>query len=81
MRFGSIIVIVNLINIDWVMPICLPSGELLIKNFAGEIAEVAGWGIYDIREYFNNFVNMRRSIEEFSLYEIGSCFCYELQWN
>lgn len=30
------------------MPICMISGELLVKDFVGETAEVAGWGIYDI---------------------------------
>jgi len=28
------------------------SGELLRKNFVGETAEVAGWGIYDISKTF-----------------------------
>lgn len=28
------------------------SGDLLKKNFIGEIAEVAGWGIYNISKEF-----------------------------
>ncbi|XP_011629948.1 CLIP domain-containing serine protease 2-like [Pogonomyrmex barbatus] len=35
---------------EHVRPICMMSGELLKKNFVGEIAEVAGWGIYDIND-------------------------------
>ncbi|KAG7204081.1 hypothetical protein KM043_001932 [Ampulex compressa] len=33
-----------------VRPICMVKGELLTKNFVGEMAEVAGWGIYDIND-------------------------------
>ncbi|XP_072749673.1 melanization protease 1-like [Anoplolepis gracilipes] len=33
---------------EFVKPICMMSGELMRKSFIGEIAEVAGWGIYDI---------------------------------
>ncbi|XP_067203996.1 CLIP domain-containing serine protease HP8-like [Linepithema humile] len=36
-----------LIN-DHVRVICMMSDELLKKNFVGEMAEVAGWGIYDL---------------------------------
>ncbi|XP_074105302.1 CLIP domain-containing serine protease HP8-like [Cotesia typhae] len=32
----------------FVMPICMPVGELLEKNLTGGIAETAGWGIFDI---------------------------------
>ncbi|KAK2583734.1 hypothetical protein KPH14_009652 [Odynerus spinipes] len=35
---------------EFVMPICMPYGPLLEKNFVGETAEVAGWGIYDIEK-------------------------------
>ncbi|KAM0737338.1 CLIP domain-containing serine protease HP8 [Formica fusca] len=35
---------------EFVKPICMMSGELLLKNFIGETAEVAGWGIYDIND-------------------------------
>ncbi|KMQ96719.1 serine protease easter [Lasius niger] len=35
---------------EFVMPICMMSGELLVKDFVGETAEVAGWGIYDIND-------------------------------
>lgn len=34
---------------EFVLPICLVRGPLLEKSFLGEKAEVAGWGIYDIR--------------------------------
>lgn len=32
----------------WVTPICMPSGDILNRNYAGQLAEVAGWGIFDI---------------------------------
>ncbi|KAL2722331.1 CLIP domain-containing serine protease HP8-like [Vespula squamosa] len=32
----------------FVIPICIPYGDLLKKDYTGEMAEVAGWGIYDI---------------------------------
>ncbi|XP_057338091.1 CLIP domain-containing serine protease HP8-like [Microplitis mediator] len=32
----------------FVMPICMPAGDLLKKNLTGGIAETAGWGIFDI---------------------------------
>ncbi|XP_071648979.1 CLIP domain-containing serine protease B4-like [Temnothorax longispinosus] len=35
---------------EHVRPICMMSGKLLKKNFIGETAEVAGWGIYDIND-------------------------------
>lgn len=40
----------NIVFNDFVKPICLMSGKLLQKNFLGQTAEVAGWGIYDINE-------------------------------
>lgn len=30
------------------MPVCLPRGPLLTKNHVGTVAEVAGWGVYDM---------------------------------
>ncbi|RLU16061.1 hypothetical protein DMN91_011819 [Ooceraea biroi] len=33
---------------EYVKPICMMHGRLLGKNFVGETAEVAGWGIYDL---------------------------------
>ncbi|XP_018342834.1 PREDICTED: serine protease easter-like [Trachymyrmex septentrionalis] len=35
---------------EHVKPICIMNGELLNKNFVGETAEVAGWGIFDIND-------------------------------
>ncbi|XP_011874753.1 PREDICTED: uncharacterized protein LOC105565840 [Vollenhovia emeryi] len=35
---------------EHVKPICMMSGDLLRKNYLGETAEVAGWGIYDIND-------------------------------
>ncbi|XP_014477727.1 PREDICTED: serine protease easter [Dinoponera quadriceps] len=35
---------------DHVRPICMVSGQLLTKDFVGQVAEVAGWGIYDIND-------------------------------
>ncbi|KAF2905342.1 hypothetical protein ILUMI_00844, partial [Ignelater luminosus] len=32
----------------WVEPICIPYGIQLVQNYEGTIAEVAGWGIYDM---------------------------------
>lgn len=32
----------------WVQPICLPSGNQLTKNYRGSVAEVAGWGVYNM---------------------------------
>lgn len=37
-----------------VQPICLPYGELLTKNLVGLVAEVAGWGISDIKTAYLN---------------------------
>lgn len=31
------------------MPICLPRGVLLAKDLVGQMAEVAGWGVYDLK--------------------------------
>ncbi|XP_036151132.1 CLIP domain-containing serine protease 2 [Monomorium pharaonis] len=42
---------------EHVRPICMMSGEFLRKNFVGEIAEVAGWGIYDISKAFKFYSN------------------------
>lgn len=33
----------------WISPVCLPYGNLLTKNLRGEYAEVAGWGVYDLK--------------------------------
>lgn len=33
---------------SFVLPICIPSGPLLERNYTGQSAETAGWGIYDM---------------------------------
>ncbi|XP_024938860.1 uncharacterized protein LOC107265735 [Cephus cinctus] len=35
---------------EFVKPICMVRDELLLKDFLGQTAEVAGWGIYDIND-------------------------------
>ncbi|XP_012265988.2 uncharacterized protein LOC105691829 [Athalia rosae] len=51
-RFSNDIALVRLSSPirfnDLVGPICMIRGTLLGKNYVGETAEVAGWGIYDI---------------------------------
>jgi hypothetical protein len=42
------------IFIEFIKPICLMTGKLLRKNFVGQMAEVAGWGVYDISTYVHN---------------------------
>lgn len=34
--------------LGWVLPICLPSGTQLNKDYVGDYTEVAGWGVYDV---------------------------------
>lgn len=41
--------IYNFIFLAFVIPICLPSGLLLHKELRGSVAEVAGWGVYDLK--------------------------------
>lgn len=41
-----------LIYIDYVRPICLPSGKFYRKNLVGRMTEVTGWGIYDMSEFY-----------------------------
>ncbi|XP_011503595.1 PREDICTED: proclotting enzyme-like [Ceratosolen solmsi marchali] len=35
---------------EYIKPICMMKAKLLKKNFIGQAAEVAGWGVYDINE-------------------------------
>ncbi|XP_015171014.1 PREDICTED: uncharacterized protein LOC107063621 [Polistes dominula] len=51
-RFRNDIAIIRLdkpaVYNEFVIPICMPHGNLLEKNYIGEMAIVAGWGINDI---------------------------------
>lgn len=33
---------------EWVLPVCLPFGELLLANLTTSTAEAAGWGLTDL---------------------------------
>lgn len=51
-KSNSAFLFLQLIHTEHVKPICMMSSELLKKDFIGETAEVAGWGIYDISKTF-----------------------------
>lgn len=39
----------------------MPHGNLLKKDYIGEMAQVAGWGIYDISKNFFPFKRVKSS--------------------
>ncbi|KAL6425436.1 hypothetical protein ACFW04_009547 [Cataglyphis niger] len=66
---------------EFVKPICMMNDELMQKNFIGEIAEVAGWGIYDINDPQSStilqtikvpIVKMNRCVQSFKNFAVLS---------
>lgn len=58
----------------WIVPICLPFGDLMKKNLTDVVAEVAGWGFYDMSIPTGSVVLQTVKLPIITTYRCGRAF-------